>query len=323
MQNFQDKESRVPLVEEDLVKQRREELRHAQDIREHYERKLERANNLYMELATCLLQLEQRERELVQREENLQECSKQGDEKVYRKHIVRPLLRAHERLTKKRALKATQSQKSPDDGGLNSEVPQAKKAPPQIYVADPTAGHFPSQSAVYVAEVPPKQEFEVFCDEHSPNSYAHQKNSSSTRNNSSLRPAVVFNMKQNIKNQDADVPTNFRSRPSNVEVIKNRLSGNPRHSNWDLFDSDETYPPAKIPNWQIGSQSYDIKQVNREQIFTRLPEGVFFHSEDASNGNGPVTSQKETAVDAYVPFTYCVGGSLESLKQPKRPQNFS
>lgn len=66
MQNFQDKESRVPLVEEDLVKQRREELRHAQDIREHYERKLERANNLYMELATCLLQLEQRERELVQ-----------------------------------------------------------------------------------------------------------------------------------------------------------------------------------------------------------------------------------------------------------------
>ncbi|GFR03690.1 mitogen-activated protein kinase kinase kinase 13-B [Trichonephila clavata] len=62
MQNFQDKESRVPLVEEDLVKQRREELRHAQDIREHYERKLERANDLYMELATCLLQLEQREK---------------------------------------------------------------------------------------------------------------------------------------------------------------------------------------------------------------------------------------------------------------------
>lgn len=39
--------------------------RHAQDVREHYERKLERANNLYMELTACMLQLEKRERELL------------------------------------------------------------------------------------------------------------------------------------------------------------------------------------------------------------------------------------------------------------------
>lgn len=39
--------------------------RHAQDVREHYERKLERANNLYMELTACMLQLEKRERELI------------------------------------------------------------------------------------------------------------------------------------------------------------------------------------------------------------------------------------------------------------------
>ncbi|GFR04551.1 mitogen-activated protein kinase kinase kinase 13 [Trichonephila clavata] len=58
-------------VEEDLIKRRKEELKHAQDIREHYEKKLERANNLYMELATCLLQVEQREQELIQREHNL------------------------------------------------------------------------------------------------------------------------------------------------------------------------------------------------------------------------------------------------------------
>ena len=38
---------------------------HAQDVREHYERKLERANNLYMELTACMLQLEKRERELI------------------------------------------------------------------------------------------------------------------------------------------------------------------------------------------------------------------------------------------------------------------
>lgn len=35
------------------------------DIREHYERKLERANNLYMELSAIMLQLEMREKELI------------------------------------------------------------------------------------------------------------------------------------------------------------------------------------------------------------------------------------------------------------------
>ncbi|CAH1790141.1 unnamed protein product [Owenia fusiformis] len=55
----------MPQLEEELIARRREELRHAQDVREHYERKLERANNLYMELTACMLQLEKRERELM------------------------------------------------------------------------------------------------------------------------------------------------------------------------------------------------------------------------------------------------------------------
>lgn len=58
-------------VEEDLIKKRKDELRHAQDVREHYERKLERANNLYMELTACMLQLEKREQELIRREQLL------------------------------------------------------------------------------------------------------------------------------------------------------------------------------------------------------------------------------------------------------------
>lgn len=40
-------------------------FRHALDIREHYERKLERANNLYMELNALMLQLELKGRELL------------------------------------------------------------------------------------------------------------------------------------------------------------------------------------------------------------------------------------------------------------------
>ncbi|XP_071043741.1 uncharacterized protein [Parasteatoda tepidariorum] len=71
-------------MEEDLIKQRQEELKHAQDIREHYEKKLERVNNLYLELATCLFQVEQREQELIQREQGLKSgitysrCSKKN-----------------------------------------------------------------------------------------------------------------------------------------------------------------------------------------------------------------------------------------------------
>lgn len=47
--------------------------RHALDIREHYERKLERANNLYMELNAIMLQLEIKEKELL-KYENFAAC---------------------------------------------------------------------------------------------------------------------------------------------------------------------------------------------------------------------------------------------------------
>jgi len=39
--------------------------RHAQDVRQHYQHKLQRANNLYMELTACLFQLEKREHQLI------------------------------------------------------------------------------------------------------------------------------------------------------------------------------------------------------------------------------------------------------------------
>lgn len=65
MLQMQTNGSHIPKFEEDLIKKRKNELKHAQDIREHYERKLERANNLYMELTSVLLQLEQREIDLL------------------------------------------------------------------------------------------------------------------------------------------------------------------------------------------------------------------------------------------------------------------
>ncbi|XP_055899409.1 mitogen-activated protein kinase kinase kinase 13-like [Biomphalaria glabrata] len=84
--------SNLPQLEEELIKRRKEELRHAQDVREHYESKLEHANNLYMELTACMLQLEKRERELIKREQQLTLYNK------HRKSIVRPIIKAQEKL---------------------------------------------------------------------------------------------------------------------------------------------------------------------------------------------------------------------------------
>ena len=71
-------------TDDELVKQRHEELRHAAEIRELYEKKLEKANNLYFELSTVLLQLEEREREIMKREQALN---------IHKKKIVRPLIK--------------------------------------------------------------------------------------------------------------------------------------------------------------------------------------------------------------------------------------
>jgi hypothetical protein len=51
------------------VRKRREELKHAQDVREMYEEKLRRATNMYSELNACLVELDDRERDIIVREQ--------------------------------------------------------------------------------------------------------------------------------------------------------------------------------------------------------------------------------------------------------------
>lgn len=65
MMNMETNESkRSRFNEGELIQKRKNELKHAQDIREHYEEKLKRASNLYDELASALRQVEIREKEL-------------------------------------------------------------------------------------------------------------------------------------------------------------------------------------------------------------------------------------------------------------------
>ncbi|EEB19666.1 serine/threonine-protein kinase, putative [Pediculus humanus corporis] len=71
MQHMKASGSQLKRVEADLIKKRKDELKHAQDIRCLFERKMERANHLYLELSTVLLQLEEREKEIKEREKNI------------------------------------------------------------------------------------------------------------------------------------------------------------------------------------------------------------------------------------------------------------
>uniref|UniRef100_A0A5S6QC27 Mitogen-activated protein kinase kinase kinase n=1 Tax=Trichuris muris TaxID=70415 RepID=A0A5S6QC27_TRIMR len=66
-----DRSSLQQIIEDQLISRRKDELRHAQDVRELYEQKLRRANNLYSELSQCMMQLEQRERDLLRREQQM------------------------------------------------------------------------------------------------------------------------------------------------------------------------------------------------------------------------------------------------------------
>jgi mitogen-activated protein kinase kinase kinase 13 len=65
MQQMQSNGPQLPKYEEDIIKKRNDELKHAQDIREHYERKLDRVNDMYMEMITRLLQVDQQKQELM------------------------------------------------------------------------------------------------------------------------------------------------------------------------------------------------------------------------------------------------------------------
>ena len=90
----------MPLADHDmLIKKRKQELKHAQDVKELYEKKLERVNDLFMELNSWKLQLEEEERNLqrIKRQLNVQGT------KVYYKKKMKPLVlsKAHERLQKR------------------------------------------------------------------------------------------------------------------------------------------------------------------------------------------------------------------------------
>lgn len=73
-----------------MIKKRKQELKHAQDIKELYEKKLERVNDLFVELNAWKLQLEEEQRTLAKKERQL---NIKGS-KVHYKKKFKPILGA-------------------------------------------------------------------------------------------------------------------------------------------------------------------------------------------------------------------------------------
>lgn len=87
-------------MEQDLVKKRQEELRHAKDIRQAYERKLEKTNQMCLEVNVLLQQLMVREQEVAEREKLVLQPGyaknprkfatsiKKAQDRIYRKYMT-------------------------------------------------------------------------------------------------------------------------------------------------------------------------------------------------------------------------------------------
>lgn len=122
----------MPIVGQDaLVKKRKQELKHAQDVKELYERKLKKVNDLYMELSAWKLRLEEAERALARRERqiNNQGC-KAHYKKKHRPFSVKTPDRFHKRPS--RSLSTNRSRKSsPSTPEVLSTSPESPfKIPP-------------------------------------------------------------------------------------------------------------------------------------------------------------------------------------------------
>ena len=96
--------SKIHEHEQDLIRKRQEEWKHAKDVRLIYERKLQRTNDLYNELSSCFAQLEEREREIAEREKQI------GTSKPYRKAISQLRKQHFDKISRRRMHMAAQFQ---------------------------------------------------------------------------------------------------------------------------------------------------------------------------------------------------------------------
>ncbi|XP_049785230.1 mitogen-activated protein kinase kinase kinase 13 isoform X1 [Schistocerca cancellata] len=102
MLQLQSSGSRLPRCEEDLVKRRNEELRHAQDIREHYERKLDRVNDIYLEVHAQFLQVAEQKKQLRAKTKQLEQWEQQLRKREKYVNVMQAGMKNQKQSTKRR-----------------------------------------------------------------------------------------------------------------------------------------------------------------------------------------------------------------------------
>lgn len=117
--------SKIHEHEKDLIRKRQEEWKHAKDVRAIYERKLQRTNDLYNELSVCFAQLEEREREIAEREKQI------GTSKPYRKAITQLRKQHFDKITRRRLHMAAQLTQG---NAANSPSPPGSPLKTSMYV---------------------------------------------------------------------------------------------------------------------------------------------------------------------------------------------
>ncbi|KAF4524846.1 hypothetical protein B566_EDAN014697 [Ephemera danica] len=105
-------------LEAELVAKRQQELEHARDIRKHYERQLQLANELYLDMKAMSQQLKQQESALSEREKRC--CC----HKPPKKRFPRTLLKAQEHFNRRRMSHSSNTTTSPDLPSTSPDSPQ-------------------------------------------------------------------------------------------------------------------------------------------------------------------------------------------------------
>lgn len=117
--------SKIHEHEQDLIRKRQEEWKHAKDVRLIYERKLQRTNDLYNELSVCFAQLEEREREIAEREKQI------GTNKPYKKAITQLRKQHFDKISRRRLHIAAQFTQA---NSTNSPSPPSSPLKASLYV---------------------------------------------------------------------------------------------------------------------------------------------------------------------------------------------
>ncbi|XP_018323033.1 mitogen-activated protein kinase kinase kinase 13 isoform X2 [Agrilus planipennis] len=117
--NLQKRRQECYLKEEQLVKKRENELKHIRDIKELYDRKLERVNQMYLELSVVLLQLDQQK----------QECRKR-EMMQNKRRLIHPFMK---KLEKRRGSQHSTTPTSPEYSLTSPDSPQTVQSKSPLY----------------------------------------------------------------------------------------------------------------------------------------------------------------------------------------------